>query len=268
MSEYTIRHLDTYDEYRAVSAVQHETWGDGLLEGLPPALLAVTKKIGGIIAGAFDSQEELIAFVYGLPGRVNGKDIHWSHMLAVVPSWRGKGIGQGLKKFQKDFVLNQGIRYIKWTYDPLESVNAKLNVGRLGAISGEYACDVYGDGTFSKLSRLIGTDRLIVTWFLHEAEKKAYLEKFFQPHDPLLLEDVISDQLEFRSDLVKADGVRIRIPKKIQQLKNQNPERAVAWRTVTRHAFQFYFELGYTVAGVFQEEENEEVSYILVAPTR
>ena len=267
MSEYTIRHLTAYEEYRAVSLVQQETWGEGLLEGLPPVLLAITHKIGGIIAGAFSPENELIGFVYGLPGRDKEKEFLWSHMLAVVPTWRGKGIGRRLKKFQKDFVLSQGIRYIKWTYDPLESVNAKLNVARLGAISTEYACDVYGDGTFSKLSRLIGTDRLIVTWFLHETEKKSYLDGFFEPQDPLTLEDVISDQLQFRTDLGHADGVLIRIPGNIQQLKTQDPEKARAWRTVTRKAFQFYFQHGYTVAGVTQNANSDGVSYILVAPT-
>ena len=266
MSEYTIRHLTTYEEYRAVTVVQQETWGEGLLEGLPPVLLAITHKIGGIIAGAYSPEHELIGFVYGLPGRDKGKEFLWSHMLAVLPAWRGKGVGKRLKKFQKDFVLSQGIRYIKWTYDPLESVNAKLNVARLGAIATEYACNVYGDGTFSKLSNGIGTDRLIVTWFLHEAEKKSYLERFFTPQDPLKLGDVISDQLEFRANLMQDEGVRIRIPDNIQQLKTQDPERARAWRTVTRKAFQSYFKQGYTVAGVTQDNRSDGVSYILVAP--
>ena len=268
MSDYSIRHLATYEEYKAVSAVQAATWGDGLLEGLPPALLAITKKIGGILAGAFTKKNELIAFVYGLPGRYQGVDMHWSHMLAVVPEWRGRGIGRELKKFQKDFVLNQGIRRIQWTYDPLESVNATLNVGRLGVISSEYACNVYGDGTFSKLSSLIGTDRLIVTWFLHEADKKAYLEKYVMPRDPFQLEDAISEQLVFRTDLKEADGVRIRMPQNIQQLKAQDLEKALAWRRVTRQAFQHYFQLEYTVVDVVHDRASEEVSYVLVGPTR
>ena len=265
---FKIRHLATYDEYRLIGDIQKETWGDDPVEFLSPALLAVTHKIGGIIAAAFSDQGQAIGFVYGLPGKRNGLDIHWSHMLAVLPAWRGMGVGRELKTFQRDFVRNQGIRYINWTYDPLESVNANLNVERLGAVPAEYACDMYGDGTFSKLAQLIGTDRLIVTWFLHEADKHAYLSQFHQPPPIGEIEQAISNDLSFQASRDSAQAVRIRIPANIQELKVQDPDAAVAWRQATRLAFQHFMGLNYAVRGIHQDPDSKEVDYILTAPLK
>lgn len=262
---YTIRHLTTYDDYRLIGDIQRETWGDDPVEFLSPALLAVTHKIGGIIAGAFSDKGEAIGFVYGLPGKRAGVDIHWSHMLAVLPSWRGKGIGRELKQFQKEFVREQGIRYINWTYDPLESVNANLNIARLGAIPVEYARDLYGDGTFSKLARQIGTDRLIVTWFLHDTDRQSYLDGY-QGQPPIEeTEQVISRDLSFRPGVENAQAVRIRIPASIQDVKAQDPDAAQAWRKATRLAFQHYFGLDYAVRSIHQDSMTRNVDYVLTA---
>ena len=265
-NRFTIRHLSSYEEYRLVGEIQKETWGEDPVEYLSPALLAVTSKIGGIIAAAFSDEGEPIGFVYGLPGKRHGFDIHWSHMLAVIPSWRGHGIGRELKKFQKDFVRNQGIRRINWTYDPLEALNANLNIARLGAIPVEYVCDLYGDGTFSKLSRLIGTDRLIVTWFLHDEDRQAFLSRYHQPPQVKNIEQVIEKDISFRSEATDAPAIRIRVPANVQQLKAQDPDAAVAWRSATRLAFQYYFELDYTVYGIHMDSHTKEVDYILTAP--
>ena len=264
--EFTIRHLTTYDEYRLIGDIQKETWGDDPVEFLSPALLSITHKIGGIIAAAFSMEGEPVGFVYGLPGKMHEKDFHWSHMLAVVPTWRGRGIGRELKLFQKNFVLGQGIRYIKWTYDPLESVNANLNVARLGAMPVEYVRDLYGDGRFSKLSTLIGTDRLIVTWFLLEEDKHVHLNAFEPPPPIGEIHQVISEDVSFITDVNDAKAVRIRIPASIQQLKAQDPDTALAWRTATRLAFQHYFGLDYGVCKIYQDSKTGEVDYILTPP--
>ena len=265
-NRFTIRHLTDYDEYRWIGDIQEETWGEDPVEFLPPALLAVTHKIGGIIAAAFSEEGKAIGFVYGLPGKRHGIDIHWSHMLAVIPSWRGHGVGIALKEFQKEFVSNQGIQRINWTYDPLESVNANLNISRLRAVPVEYACNLYGDGTFSKLSELIGTDRLIVTWFLHDEDRTAYLSRYHQPPPLDEIQQVISGDLSFERHSGDRRAVRIRIPASIQQLKVQDPQSAVAWRKATQLAFQHYFELDYAVCTIHQDSRTGEVDYIMTAP--
>ena len=58
-----------------------------------------------------------------------------------------------------------GITRVYWTFDPLESKNAHLNLNKLGAVAREYVQDMYGQ-TDSPLHSGIGTDRLVPTWTL------------------------------------------------------------------------------------------------------
>ncbi len=266
MKAYTIRHLHTYDEYRAIGEVQEETWGEGFIEMIPPSLILVAQKIGGIVAGAFSERGDLIAFVYGLPGRRRGAEIHWSHMLAVRPAWRGLGVGGALKQFQKDYVKGQGIRYINWTYDPLEAVNANLNIRRLGAVADEYVCDLYGDGSSSRLHRGIGTDRLIVTSHVYDEDRAEYLRGFLHPENPAACPAVISTDPVAKHDPGRPPALRIVIPENIQALKEQDPDRARMWRQATRKAFMHYFEQGYAVTGCYYNEEDGQYEYVLSAP--
>jgi predicted GNAT superfamily acetyltransferase len=91
-------------------------------------LLAVARN-GGVALGAF-AGDEMIGFVFGFlgagsrfgpeaPAAVRLK--HHSHMLAVLPEWRDKGVGYALKLAQREAARAQGLRLMTWTYDPLES---------------------------------------------------------------------------------------------------------------------------------------------------
>ncbi len=261
---YTIRHIASYQEHEAVGRLQLETWGEEFIDMVPPAILLVTQKIGGIVAGAFDADNELVAFVYGLPGYRNEKRIHWSHMLAVREDWRGHGLGRELKQFQRSYVLEQGVGIIHWTYDPLEKLNANLNLARLGALPGEYVCDLYGDGESSKLYRTIGTDRFIVSWYLEEERREQYIDQFVSVDGRgEALPSVITDTLEFSPAEENVDAVRIEIPDAIQRIKTESPERAKAWRSVTRKAFMHYFGLGYGVTAFVTDRETSRNYYIM-----
>ena len=54
---------------------------------------------------------------------------------------------------------------IVWTFDPLESVNAHLNFGKLGGLSNNYVINLYGETT-SKLHAGTATDRLTIKWLI------------------------------------------------------------------------------------------------------
>lgn len=244
-TDLSIRRIKSYDEYIAVAELQKIVWGQESIEIVPPSILMVNQKIGGIVAGAFTPEDELVAFVYGLPGFRAGVEVHWSHMLAVKPAWRGLGIGKKLKQYQRAYAEARGIRIMHWTYDPLESVNAFLNLQTLGALPAEYVCDLYGKGEKSILHRGIGTDRFILTWYLEPADKQAYMAQFSPLPAAASLPAVISGTLTFAP--IDAAGVRIQIPENIQQLKSERPEEAAAWRHATRAAFMHYFGQGYGV---------------------
>ncbi|MEJ2538433.1 MAG: GNAT family N-acetyltransferase, partial [Gemmatimonadota bacterium] len=160
-----IRELAGIDEFRRAVAFQESIWGEGFSERVPASLMKVTRRLGGVVAGAFGSEEELVGFVYGMTGLEEGGPVHWSDILAVRPGLRDRGVGRRLKHFQRERVLGLGVDLMRWTFDPLESRNAYLNLGHLGAVVREYAVDMYGESD-SPLHRGLGTDRYVVSWEL------------------------------------------------------------------------------------------------------
>src|SRR4030095_14866574 len=93
-----IRRLTTLDECGQVAALEKAVWEftDGE-DVVPPSLLIVSIKRGGLLLGAFDDAGTLLGFVYSMPGVKDGRLMHWSHMLGVVPGARGTGLGLRLK---------------------------------------------------------------------------------------------------------------------------------------------------------------------------
>ena len=68
-------------------------------------------------------------------------------MVGVDAAHRDRHIGYRLKLAQREHVLAQGLDLVAWSYDPLLSRNAQLNVHRLGAVCRTYWPDFYGDMT-------------------------------------------------------------------------------------------------------------------------
>ena len=127
-------------------------------------MLLVSARIGGLVIGAYD-EDRLVGFAYALPGIRDGKPFQWSHMLGVIPEYRGSGLGWRLKVEQRRLVMASGVDLIAWTYDPLQAANAHLNFAKLGTIAREYHLDAY-PGSSSPLHAGTPTDRLIAEWWL------------------------------------------------------------------------------------------------------
>ncbi|MGI8547904.1 MAG: hypothetical protein ACR2M1_11310 [Gemmatimonadaceae bacterium] len=126
--ELTFRHVATLSEYEACVALQRETWGRGFTEVVPATILRVSQYVGGITAGAFDAEDRLVGFVFGITGVRDGRLVHWSDLLAVRPEVRDCGVGYRLKLFQREALLAGGISTMFWTYDPLVAKNAYFNL--------------------------------------------------------------------------------------------------------------------------------------------
>jgi len=162
-----IRRVETQAEYEECVRIQDETWGAGFSERVPSAILKVAQYLGGVTAAAFDGEEadaRILGFVFGMTGVRDGQLVHWSDMLAVRPEARDHGIGRRLKLYQRSLVAQLGVTQILWTFDPLVSRNAHLNLNALGARVTDYVPDMYGADTGSTLHQGIGTDRFVVAW--------------------------------------------------------------------------------------------------------
>ena len=223
-----IRPLRGPADFAAAVALQRETWGANFSEVVPPALLWAVQHVGGIAAGAFDKRNVLLGMVFGISGVRDGELAHWSDMLAVRPDMRGSGLGIALKAYQRETLLELGIRRVFWTFDPLESRNAYINFSKLGVVAREYLRDAYGESD-SVLHQGIGTDRLIAEWRLDSARVRAALAG--DPPD------------------AGADAAQVEIPRNIQELKAVNPEEAREWREKTRAQFEALLARGYVVQG-------------------
>lgn len=100
----------------------------------------------------------------GFLGWNDGVHLH-SHMNAVDPAARGRGIGVALKLRQRAICLVNGVTEMRWTYDPLIRRNAHLNLVRLGAEIIAFHPDFYGE-LRDAITGADHSDRFEVRWRL------------------------------------------------------------------------------------------------------
>jgi len=262
----TVRQLDNHNEYLECVRLQHDTWGEHFTEVVSPAIQMVSQKLGGVTAGAFDASGELIGFVFGLTGLKDRKPVHWSDMLAVRPEWRGKGIGRRLKLFQRDEVKKLGVDVMYWTYDPLESGNAHLNINCLGARIAEYAENMYATDEGSILHAGLGMDRFVVRWNFDEERVERALRGDLQLDNRSLQTPVVNTNESGEpvdAGLVDQPVIRVEIPVNIQRIKTEFPAMGPQWRLNTRRVFHYYLSRGYAVESFYRDVKTERCFYIL-----
>jgi chorismate synthase len=264
MSEIDIRPLRTLDELRACVALQRETWGDEFTDVVPVSILKVSQRIGGVAAGAFDAENNLLGFVYGLTGVENGRIVHWSDMLAVRPEARNLGLGRRLKEFQRRAVGELGGIVIYWTFDPLVARNAHLNFNVFGVRAEQYVEEMYGE-TESLLHQGIGTDRFVVAWPVPDADRQQRLrETHAAGADRALLQAPILNPGNDVSHLRDvADVARVEVPADINEMQRTDRDQAIAWRHSTRAAFQRALNAGLSVQGFVIDDCTRRGYYLL-----
>lgn len=246
----TIRDLASLEEVRAAEALQKEVWGFSDLDVVPLSQLVAAKAAGGTLVGAFD-RKRLVGFAYSFVGYEKGHTTHHSHMLAVLPSYRHRNLGYRLKLAQRDRALEQRITRMTWTFDPLQSLNAHFNFGKLGVFADEYKLDFYGEHSTSFAHRH-GTDRLWVTWLLTSRRVEARLAGERPPAINLAeimpLVQLSPDMTPRERDPAEAlarDRVLIEVPRDINALNDDQLVRR--WRMATRRAFTAALAAGYLV---------------------
>lgn len=279
MSPITVRHLRGLKEFVQAVEFQEATWGKGFSERVPKSLMKVTQRLGGVVGGAFDDEGRMIGFVYGMTGIERGRTVHWSDILAVKPGLRDGGVGRRLKLFQREAVLELGVTRMYWTFDPLESRNAYLNLARLGALSREYVPDMYGQSN-SVLHRGLGTDRFVVTW---ELDSQRVVERLSgEAPPPLAAFEPFPRAFEVEIDGAggmprpiapggppvearrAAGGFLVPIPTDIQELRDRDPSLAAEWRSATRAVLDPSVREGWEVRELVR---GPDLSYYVVVPS-
>ena len=271
--DITVRPLSTHAEYAACVELQRETWGRNFNDAVPPPILLVSQKLGGVAAGAFDVRRRLLGFVFGITGIEGGQVVHWSDMLAVRPEARDRGVGRQLKAFQRSAVASVGGRLIYWTFDPLVARNAHLNLNVFGVRAVEYSRDMYGDDTGSDLHRGIGTDRLVVAWPVDDRElaarklEAAAARTAAGFRDARILGDAERGEPATRAPRGPETHLRIAVPRDVSIIQSTDIARAARWRASTRAAFERAFAAGFTIEGFTSDRDADRGYYLLTKRT-
>lgn len=286
MSEIIIRHLETMDEIIAAEEVQRVTWSMRDLDVIPAHALHAMQHNGAMLIGAFDG-ERLVGFIFGVlgtehnPNRIDqvaaARLKMYSVIAGVLPDYQHHNIGYRLKMAQRDFALSIGIRLITWTYDPLESMNARFNIGKLGAVCRHYLRHFHGD--MSGINTGMATDRFDVEWWVTQNRVASRAERKWRPLklDALMAggailinEATINDNglPEPPIDFLTRPGnlILIEIPSSIQTIKRADISLAQRWRAHTREAFESLFASGYMVTDFvphLDDRENSRSYYLL-----
>jgi predicted GNAT superfamily acetyltransferase len=257
-----IRDAHEQADMKAIEDLQKEVLGIPELEVVPTTQLVAAQAAGGVLLGAFDG-EILAGFAYGFPGFEHGRATHHSHMLAVKPAYRNFDLGRKLKLAQRERVLAQGIEVMTWTFDPLQSLNAHFNFGKLGVIADRYLVNFYGAEAASFLHQN-GTDRLWVAWKLwsrrviDRIDDKTVSAPEFENVKPLV--EVGENDAPRCYDLnegLSGERAIIEIPADINALEQQSGELAFQWREATRRAFTEAIAAGYLVEDFYPRSRGD-----------
>jgi predicted GNAT superfamily acetyltransferase len=257
MQRLEIRLLEKLEEFKKCESAQKAIWG-GL--SVAAEVMLVTQKAGGAVFGAF-VKDRLVGFIYAFLARRNGEIIHWSHMMGVLPAYRSQGLGLRMKIAHRNFALSQGIKSICWTYDPLQSRNASLNLAKLGARVEEYVEDYYGR-FHSIIERGLPSDRFIVNWAIASKSVEQRLTgRKAKPQIPdaqrinLTARNNGGFLINRKIDLqLRESRLLIEIPANTDLMRSDAVALAKRWRLQTREIFQHYLSEGYHVDSFFAQE--------------
>ena len=244
-NEIEIRECTTLDELAECVALQRDVFALPEVELSPVRHFVVTRNAGGFTLGAYIGGR-LAGFVLSVPAFKRGERAFYSHMTGVRPEFQSHGIGAKLKWAQRTRALSEGVRYLKWTFEPVKARNAYFNLEKLGATVSEYQPNFYGTdyATLPGGQRKIGlqSDRLFAEWDLesHKVRALAVGDEYVEPGEAVVRIEIMNDWLS----LVGAD-----------------PESALAEQLRIRGEFVAAFGRGF-VGRAFRRDDDSP-TYLL-----
>jgi predicted GNAT superfamily acetyltransferase len=239
--QYKIRQCVTIEEFEACVRMQRDVWQFSDLDIAPLRSYVVTLNGGGFTMGAFDTSNKLLGFAHALPAFDEKlRPYYYSQMLGVEPALQNAGIGVRLKLAQRDHALKTGVPLMTWTFDPLQSRNAHLNIVKLGGVVRRYRVNYYGANGSSVLHRGLDTDRLFVEWWVRSPRVAGAL-----------------DGLR-RADKPKAV---VEVPRDIGEIKMRDMDEARQWQLRAREKFLKLLSDGLYCAG-FETDPKTNSRYL------
>ena len=226
----TIKNLKSIQNHLSARILFDSTWTIDSGTEITSNLLQAMVHSGAYLSGAF-IDTKIVGAAFAFPATNNGLHLH-SHMTAVLPEFRDKGIGYALKIDQWNWAKKQKYSHLSWTFDPLVRRNAKLNVAKLGVDISAYYPNFYGDMP-DTLNAGDESDRLMVSWRTDVDAPKAK-ELITKP---------------------ETGDVLIEIPEDIVAIRSKDQSESMKWRRQVREQFMAAFEKNGKVIGFSANNE-------------
>lgn len=239
--DINIRECASIEELSECVALQREVFALPEVELSPVRHFIVTKNAGGFTLGAFDG-DRLAGFVLSVPAVMHGERALYSHMTGVRPQYQSLGLGAALKWAQRTRAIAGGIRYIKWTFEPVKARNAYFNLEKLGAAVSDFQENFYGtdygtapDQNGKKFG--LASDRLFAEWDLTSDKVKALAagERYVGSLSPTANIQIMPDWLA---------------------LVARDPELARSEQLRIRAEFETAFDFGMVCRGFYRDDEQ------------
>ena len=239
--DITIRECVSVEDFWQCVELEKSIWKDSDLGIMPVRLYMISKACNAPTIGAFDGSGRLVGFVHTSIAIKQGHVFYHSHLAAVVEDLRHRDIGFRMKLAQRARAIELGISLIMWTFDPLQSRNAHLNINKLGVIIRRYEVNYYSEGISKVFDSDIPSDRVFAEWWIAS------------PH----VESVLAGNKPG-----SFDSGSIEIPEDIEAASRGSLEEHLTWRVQVRSRFQSELSKGNIVRGFIRHPETRTSRYI------
>ena len=230
VNQIYVRMISDFSGCGSARKIFDTTWSMESGTEITPNLLQAMVHSGAYLSGAF-IDNKIVGAAFAFPATNDGLHLH-SHMTAVLPEFRDKGVGYALKIDQWNWAKKKNYSHLSWTFDPLVRRNAKLNIAKLGVDISAYFPNFYGDMP-DALNAGDESDRLMVSWRTDVDAPKS--------------RDLITNP--------EPDDILIEIPEDIVAIRTKNQSESMKWRRQVREQFMAAFEKNGKVIGFSANNE-------------
>lgn len=228
-SSMVIRECSSIQDFQQCIELERAVWKDEDIGIMPIRLYMISKACNAPTIGAFDASGRLVGFVHTMIALIDGQVVYHSHLAAVVENLRHHDIGFRMKLAQRQHAINAGVPLIIWTFDPLQSRNAHLNINKLGAVIRRYEVNYYSEGLSTVFDAQVPSDRVFAEWWVSS------------PH----VESVLGGS----RPSVKGQAKSVVIPEDINKVRSSSIDEHLKWRMRVRQDFQNALAGGLIVRG-------------------
>jgi predicted GNAT superfamily acetyltransferase len=277
-----IRWLETMQEMIEAEDLSRELEAELGEPAVSARLLLDLALNGGVVIGAYHA-DSLVGFVYGFlaadhktPERVVMARLkHHSQGLTVRKEYREEAVAFELKCAQREAIVEQGVRLMTWTYDPMDTFQARLTLRQLGAVVRTYLPDRYGKPEGKQSPPL---DRVQAEWWVTTRRVNSrvtgerpmldlanYLGAGAVKVNPSILgtDDLLRPAEH--TTAFESSVALVEIPANYNVILERDSSLAQSWRAQTRALFENAFRHGYLATDfiILEEETFPRAYYIL-----